>query len=106
MPCAAHLVRAALSIIMLANTPSAEAGETSACAKRDLVVKKLEQGYGESLRSMGLQKSEGIVEIYSSKTTGSWTILMTRPDGLSCLIAAGQLWEQDVKPIDKPGDPA
>lgn len=55
---------------------------------------------------MGLQKSQGIVEIYSSETTGSWTILMTRPDGVSCLIAAGQLWEQDVTPIDKPGDPA
>lgn len=106
MTFASHIVRAALSVIMLANTPSAEAADTAACAKRELVVKKLEQGYGEILRSMGLQKSQGIVEIYSSETTGSWTILMTRPDGVSCLIAAGQLWEQDVTPIDKPGDPA
>ena len=31
---------------------------------------------------------------------------MTRPDGMSCLIAAGQRWEQDLQPIGRPGSPA
>ena len=31
---------------------------------------------------------------------------MTRPDGISCLLAAGQLWEQDAQPIAKPGSDA
>jgi hypothetical protein len=31
---------------------------------------------------------------------------MTHPDGMSCLIAAGQRWEQDVTPLSKPGSDA
>jgi hypothetical protein len=31
---------------------------------------------------------------------------MTRPDGLSCLLASGQLWEHDAAPLAKSGTPA
>ena len=27
---------------------------------------------------------------------------MARPDGITCLLAAGQRWEQDAKPLGKP----
>ena len=45
------------------------------------MVQRLAERYGETLRSMGLHQNDGLVEIYSSETTGTWTILMTRPDG-------------------------
>ena len=47
-----------------------------------------------------------MIEVYSSDETGTWTILVTRPDGTSCLLAAGQRWEQDVQPISAPGEDA
>jgi hypothetical protein len=100
------LIRAAIATGLLANTPIAEAETRQACAKRDQVVRKLEEKFGETLRSIGLHQSDGVVEIYSSDETGSWTILMTRPDGMSCLLASGQLWEQDAAPLQKPGEPA
>ena len=28
---------------------------------------------------------------------------MTRPDGITCLLAGGQRWEQNAKPLGKPG---
>ena len=63
--------------------------------------------FGETLRSLGLHRDDGVVEVYSSEETGTWTILMTRPDGMSCLLAAGQRWEQDVPPArTKPGSDA
>jgi hypothetical protein len=106
MPKFAFLVRASIALALLAATPSAKAEGRQACAERAKVIQKLEERFGETLRSLGLHQADGVVEIYSSETTGTWTILMTRPDGISCLLAAGQLWEQDVKPISKPGQDA
>jgi len=100
------LVRAALSAAMLANTPAAEAEGRPSCAKRDQVVRKLEERFGETLRSIGLHQTDGVVEVYSSDETGTWTILMTRPDGMSCLMSSGQMWEQDAAPLHAPGEPA
>lgn len=100
------LVRVAVAATLTANTPYAEAETRQACAKRDQVVRKLEEKFGETLRSIGLHQTDGVVEVYSSDETGTWTILMTRPDGVSCLISSGQMWEQDAAPLQKPGEPA
>jgi hypothetical protein len=97
------LVRAATAFTLLAVTPSAGAEGDQACAERSRVVQKLADKFGETLRSLGLHRDDGLVEIYSSEETGTWTILMTRPDGMTCLLAAGQRWEQDIHPLDKPG---
>jgi hypothetical protein len=114
MPKLVLLVRVAVSLALLAGTPSAQAGEGQAegqaggqaCAARALVVKKLAERFGETLKSIGLHADDAVVEVYSSETTGTWTILVTHTDGTSCLLAAGQRWEQDVQPIDAPGSDA
>ena len=106
MPQLSHLVRAATAFTLLAATPAANAEETRACAERTRVVQKLQEKFGETLRSLGLHSDDGVVEVYSSEETGTWTILMTRPDGMSCLLAAGQRWEQDIHPLKKPGGDA
>jgi hypothetical protein len=33
-----------------------------------------------------------MVEIWTSDKTGSFSILVTRPDGISCLVSAGNHW--------------
>ena len=106
MPHLSLLVRATTALCLLAATPSANAEGGQACAERSRVVQKLEEKFGETLRSLGLHRDDGVVEVYSSEETGTWTILMTRPDGMSCLLAAGQRWEQDVHPLEKPGSDA
>lgn len=63
------------------------------CGERDDIVKQLESKYGETRQSLGLQQGRGVVEIYASEETGSWTILVTDPRGRSCLLAAGEAFE-------------
>jgi len=41
---------------------------------------------------MGVSTNGSLVELYTSEN-GTWTLMLTRPDGVSCLIAAGQNWE-------------
>jgi hypothetical protein len=106
MPKLSLLLRLAVALALLAGTPSAQAGEGAACAERALVVRKLAERFGETLRSIGLHADDAVVEVYSSETTGTWTILVTHTDGISCLLAAGQRWEQDVEPVAAPGSDA
>ena len=50
-----------------------------------LVVQRLEEKFGETLRSMGLNQNDGLLEVFTSPATGTWTILVTKPDGSTCL---------------------
>jgi len=88
---------AAIATVMLI-APNASWAQRSACGERSAIVERLSSKYGESRKSMGLNHNNGVVEVFASEETGTWTILLTMPSGQSCLIAAGQNWE------GRPGD--
>lgn len=68
------------------------------CGKRDEMVKSLYSQFRESPRAMGLANQTAIIEIFTSKS-GSWTILLTKPNGASCIVSAGEAWE-DIPPTE------
>ena len=81
---------------------------TPACAERTSIVESLAAKYGETRQAIGLASASQIVEIFASEETGSWTIIVTRADGMTCLIAAGQHFEEldeELTPAAV-GDPA
>ncbi|MEL6204935.1 MAG: hypothetical protein AAFR47_06450 [Pseudomonadota bacterium] len=63
------------------------------CGKRDMIVERLAEGYGESRQSMGLGANNSVMEVYASEETGTWTITVTMPNGTMCLVASGQAFE-------------
>ena len=65
----------------------------ASCANRDIIVERLEAKYGETRQSAGLNQNNGMVEVFASTETGTWTILVTMPTGISCLMAAGKAWQ-------------
>ena len=75
---------------------SQAASAQTVCGQRDAVITGLEKRYAEKPISMGLANNGTVVEVYASET-GTWTIIMTHPNGLSCLVAAGEGWE-DLAP--------
>lgn len=64
----------------------------SLCAMRGEVSEKLLGEYTEKPISMGLANNGGILEVFTSPTGNSWTIVITTPDGVSCLMASGEYW--------------
>ena len=81
---------------------AASAAETQTqrnCAPRDTVVERLAQGYGETRQSVGLGRDNSMVEVFASLQSGSWTITVTTPTGLTCLIASGQSFEPLEEPL-------
>lgn len=76
------------------------------CAQRDQILDRLTSKYGESRQSIGLAPNTGVVEVFASTETGTWTILMTTPNGVTCLIASGQAFETLAEMAVAKGDDA
>ena len=75
------------------------------CALREQVISKLRDGFSERQQSLGLMDNGSILELYANEDTGTWTVIQRRPDGQSCLMASGQMFEGDVQPLGPEGDP-
>jgi hypothetical protein len=63
------------------------------CGERTKVIAGLAQGYSETPTSMGLTSNGAVVEVLSSPS-GTFTIIVTQPSGLTCLMASGEDWEE------------
>jgi len=76
------------------------------CADRALVLKRLAEAYGESRQSIGLAANNAVVEMFASAETGTWTITLTSPAGMTCLVASGQAYEATLGDLLPTGAPA
>ncbi len=99
------LVVSALAGIVLSATPANAqmSGGPLVCGKRSDMIRQLGEKYGETRRSFGLAGGSGVVELYASEETGSWTILLTNPQGTACMMAAGQAFQ--IEPVRAAGSP-
>ncbi len=97
-----RIITAALFAIM-ATTASAQQNRN--CAPREAVVERLANTYGESRQSIGLGEQGMVIETFASSDTGTWTITVTTPNGLTCLVASGQSWEELAEALPPQGDP-
>ncbi len=73
-------------------------GAPIVCDDRNTIVSSLSDDYKETRNSIGLANSGQVVEVFSS-IDGTWSMIITRPDGISCLIAAGKNWESMSRKI-------
>lgn len=70
------------------------------CNTRENVLDLLSSKYSESPVAFGVTNNGGLVEVLKSTSAAkedTWTIIVTTPKGVSCLVAAGEGW----KPIDQ-----
>ena len=72
------------------------------CGDREAVLNNLEETYSEVPEDRGLASNGSVIELVVSPS-GSFTILYTMPNGLTCVMAAGESWG----PVEKktPGEP-
>ena len=98
-----HLALAAFGVVFLAAT-AASAQNVRNCAARETVLTRLAEGYGESRQSIGLGANNSVMELFASAETGTWTITVTLPNGLTCLVASGQAYETLAEELPAEGD--
>jgi hypothetical protein len=92
----------ALSVLALVTSPAfAQAAEPN-CALVDDALAGLDANYGEAPRVTALMGANML--IITASPQGGWTALEVKPDGLACIVAAGDgFGVVDVAPS---GDPA
>ncbi len=89
-----NIVFACISLIALGSSNPAQA--LGMCGSRADFIKALSDKYQETGKALGIAGQVNLVEVFASKA-GTWTILVTTPEGKSCIIAAGNSWE-DLPP--------
>jgi len=83
----------ALPLLATTGIAPAAADESMACGNRDEMLGHLSGKYKEEPVAMGLATNGSLVEVLASNAGGSFTIVYTTPDGLTCMMAAGSNWE-------------
>lgn len=94
------------TVLTVATARTAQAQQTRNCGPRELVVTRLAEGYGETRQSMGLGANNAVIEVFASDESGSWTILVTSPNGTTCLVASGQAFETLAEALPAKGSDA
>jgi len=81
---------------------SAQPANAAICSERKKFTAYLSKKYNEQPKAVGLVSNSGMMEVYVSEQ-GTWSILMTSPNGITCLIAAGDNWEGlKITKVDTP----
>ena len=81
--------------LQLAWIPAADA--QFHCGPRKIITQQLKEKFQESSGGMGLSKGV-LFEIWSAPTTGTFTILTTTPQNISCIMASGKDWSFKTAP--------
>jgi len=92
----------AAGVLPLGSGPAFGQGAAQVCAARDGLLTQLERKYGEVPVAIGVADGR-LVELLTAKDGMTWTIILTSPQGVSCLIASGEGW-QPLAPVST--DPA
>ena len=80
---------------------TATAAHALQCAPHDTIVGALAKSYGEIVRLQAMTSDGRMMEITVNPVSGTWSAMLTTPDGNTCLVAGG-----DSAKIILPGDPA
>ena len=76
-----------------ASAQSAASGLRIPCHDAIEIAKQLSKKYEEAPIAFGLQSNGNLLQIYTSATKHTWTVVSTTPAGKSCIVAAGKRWE-------------
>ncbi len=67
--------------------------QSANCGPHAAVVERLAVGFSESRQVMAINGDNGVLEVFASLESGTWTITLTRPGGPTCIVAAGQHYQ-------------
>src|SRR3546814_20642061 len=63
------------------------------CDQRESVLQVLQQKYKEQPIALGVTHNGGLVAVLTTGNGNTWSIIVTTPQGMSCLVAAGEGWQ-------------
>lgn len=81
-----------MTVATVAVMPLAAQAQGLRCGERGKVVSLLEEQFKEKQQGFGVVGSRAVIELFVSPE-GTWSLLMSRTDRQTCIIAAGHEWD-------------
>ena len=100
------IVAAMAAVIGLAAGGQAQAQQRP-CQERSAVLAKLAKDFEETPVAIGMAANGGVLEVLAATAdANTFTIIVTMPNGVSCLLASGRHFEMLEAVAAAKGDPA
>lgn len=93
-----RLLLLATSLIFTCSASSGWSETLGECAKRPEMVANLAEQFKENPAAVGVVNENRVLEVFTAQT-GTWTIVVTDTEGRSCVIAAGDGWDNKNLPF-------
>lgn len=90
-----------LSLTLLMTVVITGSSHAAVCTKRTKLLGVLDGKYAEQRQAIGLISQSGVLEVFASDK-GTWTVVVTNPNGMSCIVASGDAYEQVPRVINRP----
>ncbi len=81
------------------------------CMPHDDFRMELQRNFSEAPVAIAIANNGALIELYAKRDKSSWTLVMTRPGGLSCVLVAGEEWndlrkreEEQIAQLDSQAD--
>lgn len=84
-------VAALLAAAVIGAQPAAAQSAAPQCGARAAVLDRLSAKYDEEPVSIGVTATGSLLEVLASPE-GTWTIIVTVPNGPTCLVSSGDGW--------------
>lgn len=88
------------TVIAMAFAPAAPA--QTACLDHDKLAELLDGRYAEKPVALGLESGGRLFEVFAAADGTTWTMVITTPEGASCVVAVGEDWQTPEKVAYEP----
>jgi hypothetical protein len=87
-----------------ATPPEDPAAQAPMCGAYAELRSFLNERFGEQPTSLGLTDDGTVMQVFASRTAGTWTMVSVDSRGHACVLATGQAWQQEA--LARQGQPA
>ena len=90
---AAVIIASLAPLLSSGTVATADSGHERRCEQRGTILAYLSRQYSEAPVAMGVAENGGLIEVLTSRDGQTFTIIVTSPDGETCMVAAGEGWQ-------------
>lgn len=82
-------MKASICVAMIVAGVLSAPANASPCGPKQLIADQLDKRYGEVAFASGVAVGS-TVKFFGNHRTGTWSMVMIKPDGMACVIATGE----------------
>lgn len=83
-----------ITLLAVVTVPSAVKAAPASCGPRNDILAQLHEKYRETPAAVGLAHDGTLVEVLTNEDGSTWSIMLSQPGGVSCLVATGESWQE------------